>query len=213
MRSYAAPVLLLALGIGLSTGLGACSGDEPRKPEAGPTATPTPLSAFDSTAVTLARADFCGLIPDSAAEEALGAPVAKRSDYGNGERAEVARGVRDVAHEFSCSYSAADGATARAWVFAPQVTEKRARGLVRDLHRRQGCKTPTADGFGTPSVLTVCRAGAGTEAAYHGLFVDAWLSCSVTSGKAAAGTARADLLARTGRWCVQVATAVDTSAS
>lgn len=209
MRSCAVAVLLLVLG----SGLAACTGDEAEKPRVEPTTTtPTPLAAFDTRAVTLARADFCGLIPESAAEQALGAKVATRSDYGNGQRAVVSPGVRDVAHEYSCSYATADGATARAWVFAPRLTTRDARGLVRALRRERGCATPDAAAFGKPTVGTVCTSATGVEAAYHGLFVDAWLSCSVTRGTAEGTGAEAALLERAGEWCVQVAAAVDTSA-
>ncbi len=203
MRSFAAVVMLLAVGAGLT----ACTEEKAKKPETEPTTTPTPLSRFDSGSVTVARADFCGLVPPSAAEKAVGGPVATTSDYVNGERSQVTDELDDVAHEFSCSWSGEDGATARAWVFAPVVTKKQARAMVRELGREKGCSTPDAESFGKPSVATVCPTSADGQlrAAYHGLFVDAWLSCSVSG----AADEKA-LLDRAGEWCVQVATAVDT---
>ncbi len=205
MRSFTAVVMLLAVGAGLT----ACTEEKAKKPEAEPTTTPTPLSGFDSGSVTVARADFCGLVPPSAAELALGGPVATTSDYVNGERAQITDALHDVAHEYSCSWSGEDGATARAWVFAPVVTRKQARAMIRELGREKGCSTPDAESFGKPSVATVCTTSADgrqLRAAYHGLFVDAWLSCSVSGG---ADDEKA-LLDRAGEWCVQVATAVDT---
>jgi hypothetical protein len=199
-------VALLAL-VAVAGSVTACDGSPPEQPKAEPTTTPTPLPGFDTRTVTVARADFCGLVPTSAAELALGAPVADTSDYANGERSHITGDVRDVAHEFSCSWSAADGSTARAWVFAPRITRKQARSLVRGLGRGDGCSTPQATAFGKPSVATVCTSSNDVDAAYHGLFVDAWLSCSVSSS---AGADRTALLDRTGEWCVQVASAVDT---
>jgi len=203
MRRIAVLVVLATLAGGLT----ACSGDQADPPQTEPSVAPTPLSAFDTGAVTVARADFCGLIPESAAERALGSPVQTTSDYTNGQRSAIAPGVHDVAHEFSCSYAAADGSTARAWVFAPQVSRRRARAMVRDLRRAKGCRTPEAPGFGRPSVATVCTREGDPEAAYHGLFVDAWLSCSLSGS----GPDRKALLVRAGEWCVQVASAADTS--
>ena len=205
MRSLTAVAMLLVVGAGLT----ACTEEKPKKAETEPSSQPTPLSAFNPGSVTVARADFCGLVPPSAAEQALGGPVATTSDYVNGERSQVTDELDDVAHEFSCSWSGEDGATARAWVFAPVVTTEQARAMIRQLGRDKGCSTPDAESFGKPSVATVCTTSADDRqprAAYHGLFVDAWVSCSV-SGVADDEKA---LLDRAGEWCVQVATAVDT---
>ena len=54
--------------------------------------------------------------------------------------------------------------------------------------------------------LGLCVAGSRKEAAYRGLFVDAWLSCSVTDGGREKLSEKA-LLTKAGDWCVQVATA------
>ena len=212
MRVYAAAALLL-----LGTGLTGCTGgeDEPPVPSPAPppsaSASPTPLDAFDSTRVTVARAGFCGLVPADAIEAALGANAVSEATYGNGQRAELAVGLRDVAHEYGCTWTAADGTQARAWVFAPPVPADDARTLSRTLGDRAGCTTPDAPAFGRPSVATLCRAGRGTTATYAGLFVDAWLSCSLRE----TGPRRAQqgLLRRTGLWCVDLATALDTGAT
>lgn len=202
MRSLVAALLLVSLGGGLT----ACTNGAPKAPASAPSVAPTPLSVFDTRSVTVARADFCGLIPRSAAERALAAPVASESDYANGERSTIVPHVHDVSHEFSCSWSAADGTTARAWVFAPRVPKAQAKSMIRDLRRQKRCSTPDAPAFGKPSVATVCTSHTGIEAAYHGLFVDAWLSCSVSGTRAD----KSALLDRAGEWCVQVAAAADT---
>ncbi len=205
MRLTAAATLLLVLA-----GSAGCSGDEDpaaELPAAKVRTTPTPLTAFDTGTVIVARADFCSLVPESAVNQALGAEFTSTTDYVNGERAEIAPGVRDVAHEFSCTWVSDDGTTARAWVFAPRVTTRSARAMVARLSVQEDCTTPDAPDFGAPSVATVCATQSGTEAAYHGLFVDAWLSCSLTQQSGSDD----ELLDRAGLWCVQVAKAVDTS--
>ncbi len=197
--------LLLALGT-----LAACT--DPGRPDAqtpsAPTPAPTPLSAFDTSAVIIARADFCGLLPESAVERALGGPATTIDDYGNGERATLAPGVRDISHEYGCTFRADDETFARAWVFAPPVTNRAARRVIRGLKRQPGCTVPEAAAFGQPSIATLCTTSSSIEAAYHGLFVDAWLNCSVRQP----GADTDGLLERAGQWCVEVATALDTKA-
>jgi hypothetical protein len=70
---------------------------------------------------------------------------------------------------------------------------------------------PDASAFGSPSVAVGCRAGRTLTAAYHGLFGDAWLSCSLAVP--VGGAARADLVDRAGRWCVAVAAASGSATS
>src|SRR3712207_8782988 len=56
------------------------------------------------------------------------------TSYGNGDRAKVTRGVRDVAHEYSCTFRRG-ARTARAWVFVPPLTPREARELDRKSTR------------------------------------------------------------------------------
>ena len=163
MRSLTTVLMLFAVGAGLT----ACTEEKAKKAEAEPTTTPTLLSGFDSGSVTVARADFCGLVPPSAAEQALGGPVATTSEYVNGERAHITDRLHDVAHEFSCSWSGEHDATARAWVFAPAVTKKQAKAMIRELGREKGCSTPSAESFGRPSVATVCSTSFGPKMLLH----------------------------------------------
>jgi hypothetical protein len=119
--------------------------------------------------------------------------------------------VKDVAHEFGCAWTAADGAVARAWVFAPPVTRARAHAL-RDAELRPRCTVAKGTQFGTPSVATRCRTAEGSEQGYFGLFGDAWLSCTLTLPGADAST---DQPERTSHWCAAVllAASAETSTS
>lgn len=199
VRYVLLPVLLLALT------LSACSQDD--DPEATPTARPTPLSAFDADGTTIARTDFCDRIPDAAVERAVG-EVADSSHYGNGESAAVSGTVKDIAHEFNCTFTGTSGAVARVWVFVPQVTRARAKSLVAEAGRQQGCRRVPGQGFGKPSTGLACRTEDGAEASYRGLFVDSWLACSVSRPDRKAP--QDELLDRAGEWCVQTVSAAAT---
>lgn len=193
-------------------------------PSALPTATGTPLSVYDSSGVTVARADLCPLITPSVVERALGGPVVQQSSYGDGDTTDLSPaggagpGLRDRVAEYGCTY-AGSASTARAWVFAPAITRGRARTLVRDATGEAGCRLlPDAAALGAPSVATVCRGPVTgfssrpgpdlTTVTYAGLLGDAWLSCSVTD---AISVPVATIAGRAGDWCVAVATAGDTS--
>jgi hypothetical protein len=181
-----------------AAGLTACdSEEEPEKPA--PSAASTPLADFATDTVTIARGEFCSRVAPAAVEEALGAAPEDAVSWANGDRASIAPGVRDVAHEYGCTWKAADGTVARAWVFAPPVTAAQANALRRATTGK-GCRPlPHAPAYGAPSVAVRC----GAETAFHGLFGDAWLSCSLESR-----TGEPDaLLDRTGQWCVTVAQA------
>ncbi|WP_141014225.1 hypothetical protein [Nocardioides sambongensis] len=176
-----------------------------------PPYTGTPLADYDTSTVALARSAFCDRLPTEAVDAALGitddgdAEVVAR-DYGNGEKATVAGG-RDVMHEFGCSFRGGRG-NAAAWLFAPPVTEQRARELVRSTPD-EGC-TRLADtpSYGDPSVALSCT-GKRPTVSFRGLFGDAWLTCQLGSGE---GLDEEDLVDRAGRWCVAVARAATATA-
>ncbi len=163
-----------------------------------------PLASYATEGLSVARADFCGLIEPDAIERALGGEATTQDFYGNGDSVEVSPGVTDIAHEYSCTFSAADGAVARGWVFAPPITTRRADALVRRTLKAEGC-TPIADAdaFGNPTVATMCRSAGTNTVAFRGLFVDAWLSCSVSAPIGA----DEGLVDRADKWCVAVADA------
>lgn len=201
LAALAAAVLALAV-------LSACSGDD--DPPGAPKAQPTPLSAFEAEGVTVARTDFCDRVPEPAAEAAIG-EVSDMGHYGNGDQVELAEGVRDVAHEYNCTFTAASGAEARVWVFAPAVTRKRAKALIAEAKDQKGCRVVGGQGFGKPTTGLLCRTAKGTEASYRGLFVDTWVTCSVRDPKKKADGA--EMLERTGEWCVQAVTSASVETS
>ena len=199
LRPLIAP--LVAIAVALSPA--ACSDDE--EPERPVEVNPTPIDAFVADSVQVSRAAFCSRIAEGAVEAAIGEVAATRH-YGNGERARITNGVRDVAHEFNCTFVGASGDVARAWVFVPRVTPAQARALVDGVRRRAGCRVLDGRSFGSPSTGSLCVIGSRKEASYRGLFVDAWLSCSVTDG-GREKLGDAVLLEKAGDWCVQAATA------
>jgi hypothetical protein len=195
-------VLLIALVATAAAVVGVLlnrSPDEPDHDE--PAYVSIPLTDYDTAGVAVTRNTFCEAVPDEAVAEALGTKPESATSYANGDRAQVGVGLRDVAHEFGCGW-AAQGATVRAWVFAPPVTPHSARELARAARAEDACE-PIADApdFGKPSAALVCDGGKRPMASYRGLFGDAWLVCTVT---AEAGVARAELTDRVGRWCVAV---------
>ena len=153
----------------------------------------------------LSRAPFCDRVPEEAVDEALDGDAGPTTAYSNGQRAEMAPGLEDVAHEYGCRIEGARGAELRAWLFVPPVTRLRATDLVGEASARPSCTRPTAaPAYGAPSVALICPAGNRRWASFRGLFGDAWLACSLA---APARLGDAELLDRAGRWCVAVAEA------
>lgn len=159
------------------------------------------------------RASFCAAVSDATAADALGDEVASTGSYDSGQRVRLTGDVRDVAHEFGCTWRSG-GATARAWVFAPPVSPERARALVRAAEQADGCTRVPAPAYGSPGVALQCERGGRPEASYRGLFGDAWLTCTLLPAAAgadgadgAAGAADPDATVRAASWCAAVATA------
>ncbi|WP_028642980.1 hypothetical protein [Nocardioides sp. URHA0020] len=201
VRRAAAALAAGALGLALSGSLAGCTSDEDA-PTAAPTPTSTPLADYATDTVVIARGEFCARVAPRAVTEALGAEAATTASWANGDRARLAAGVRDVAHEYGCSWTAADGTVARAWVFAPPVSADRADALVRDTGRGRRCERLTdAPAYGAPSVAVSCTTKRGGRTTVQGLFGDAWLSCSLQVPGSPPD------IDRTGRWCVAVAEA------
>lgn len=170
--------------------LAACESDAP--PTSAPaTPTVTGLSDLATDNLPVTRGEFCDEIPSDAVEAALDAPATDSRGYANGDRTRLTPRIKDVAHEFGCSWTAADGTVARAWVFAPPVTRGQARALRASAAEQKGCSpVPGAPAFGSPSTAVQCA----ETMTFHGLFGDAWLSCSLDSTD----------LERVGRWCASV---------
>src|SRR5215218_2850418 len=94
-----------------------CSEDEATAPEPAP----TPLASLNTTAMEIPRIEFCQLVPDSAVEEALGGKPDSEASYGNGDEVDLPGEGEEVVHELGCSWTTAEGADVRAWIFARPV--------------------------------------------------------------------------------------------
>ncbi len=206
------PLALLLVAAAVYVGLRAAGPDQTGEPASRPTPTATPLASLDLSGLPVARRSLCGRIDRGDVERALRGPVVETDHYGSGDRTSLTTGVRDVSHEYDCTYRAGTGAEARVWVFAEPVTRGVARGIVRDVRGTRGCR-PVSGGpaYGAPTVSTSCPVATppGRAVTLRGLFGDAWLSCQVsTPSTATAGDPRRETERRAQRWCVSVATSV-----
>jgi hypothetical protein len=194
--AVAATAVLVGVGV-MATG-----GDEtPSAPR--PTATPfttTPLARYDTTGVVVARGEFCDRVDPRQVFAALGGDPAGDSSWRSGDKIKLANGVEDVAHEFGCRWTGADGTVAQAWVFAPPVAADQAQGMVRTTAKGAGCRPGAGPAFGAPTLALSCTKGGEVHASYRGLFGDAWLACEVARPAGATW----DVTDRAGRWCVGV---------
>jgi hypothetical protein len=197
----AGAVTILAVGGGILVldGDGGADADQDAKS--------TPLASFDTADVTILRTAFCDRVAEPALDEALGAPAEDAIAYGNGDKVRLAPGLRDLAHEYGCSWTAG-GVTAAAWVYAPPVPRRQAGRLLGQARSSEQCEPiPDAPAYGDPSAGLVCTSGTAREVSFRGLFGDAWLVCSVRVRGVSAGESVDQAADRTGRWCVQVARA------
>jgi hypothetical protein len=181
-------------------GVLARGGDSDEQTPAKQSFTTTPLSKYDATGVVVTRGKFCDAIDGRQVAAALGGAPADSSSWENGDTIDVGNGVEDVAHEFGCGYTAADGTIARAWVFAPPVDPEQAQRLVKSAAKGPGCEVGAGPSFGTPRLALRCTKDGVARASYRGLFGDAWLVCEVVRPAAADW----DVVDRAGRWCVGV---------
>ncbi|MBF4162332.1 hypothetical protein [Nocardioides acrostichi] len=209
------PLLVLALVCVGVLALAGCSSDEQPPADVGPatpSASPLPsLGDIDTLRTSVARASFCGTVDGRALVKALGKRPRKATSYDNGDQTVLAPGLKDVAHEFSCTWSLGRQKMARAWVFAPPVTRGQAEADRALLRKTAGCEPlPKAPRFGASTVTLTCE-NAGTHRILRaGLFGDAWLTCALTlpdSVKAA------DLERRSETWCAAALQAASPSAS
>jgi len=195
--------LLLVAALLVAPLLAGCSGSDDAAPR--PTTSPTPIGKLDAASVRLVRADFCDRVPASAVGAALGGKATTDDSWGNGDPVPASAGGNgEVGHEIGCSWTGADGAAARAWMFARPVTAAFATTLVRQAAKQAGCTTETSPTFGSPALLQTCTAGPPNgvgRVRRAGLFTDTWLTCDVS------GTSAPDLAKRTDRWCAAVVAA------
>lgn len=172
------------------------------EPSSSAPASPTGLDRLPTDELVVARGAFCDRLADAAPGRAVGGEVEDEESYGPGDTAMLAPGVRDVAHEWSCSYTSGQ-TVARAWLFTPPVTPEQARRLARSAVTER-CREVPGEEYGDPSVKVVCRNKRTVSVSWRGLFGDAWLSCSL---RAPAGTDLDELTGRASVWCADVARA------
>lgn len=162
----------------------------------------TPLASYATESLTVARGDFCDRIGSAAVTRALGGEAEKTTHYTSGVPTEMEVDLVDLSHEFGCRFTTPD-ATARAWVFAPPITNERAKQAIASLTGMDRCVVlPDAPAFGQPTIALACGDQAKPTVWFAGLFGDAWLTCTLE--RALPGP---ELLDETGRWCVAVADA------
>jgi hypothetical protein len=175
-------------------------------PKSTPTAAPTPIGQLNTDAMTLARVDFCALLPDPAVRKALDGGLGDQVSWRNGERALIDTGTSDVAHEYGCAWTRAEYA-ASAWIFARPITTEFAKAVLDKTSHRKGCTAEAGPDFGSPHQQQNCTLPDGTKRVrLAGLFKDTFLTCQV---QAPANVDDKALSERAYDWCVQVANATN----
>jgi hypothetical protein len=197
---------LLVTGVVVWVGLAGRDVAPTADPSPSATPAPTPLSSVDLSGLPIERGPFCDRLDEAEVETALGGPVSTATHYDSGDRVVLGTGLRDVSHEFDCTYDAAPGSQARVWVFAEPVTTTVARTLVREARAEKGCSVVRdAPTYGTPAVTTLCRTTAPVSrvVTLRGQFGDAWVTCRLSTPGPSDATGTVE---RAEQWCVRVAT-------
>ncbi len=169
--------------------LAGCSGDEPEP------AAPLPLIADARVASIAVQPEaFCDRIDGRAVKIVVGDDP-EATHYGNGDRAELAPGLVDVAHEYGCVLTAASGEQARAWVVVPPVAADRAD----DFRPGKKCEVE-GGGLGDPGYAASCTTKGAVTLSLAGLYTDVWFGCSlrVPDGAEETGPSRQERLET---WC------------
>jgi hypothetical protein len=192
----------------VGVGVLALGSDEPAARARTPFTT-TPLSAFDTTGVVVTRGPFCEAVDTRQVTAALGGEATDSATWQNGDTIDLGNGVEDVADEFGCRWTGADGAVAQAWIFSTPVGADQAQRLVRGAAKGPGCEQGNGPPFGSPTLALTCTKDGVVRSSYRGLFGDAWLVCEVVRPAGATW----DVTDRAGRWCVGVTEAARAGAS
>lgn len=171
-RALPAAVLMAAL-----LGLAGCGDDT--ADSAGTSASSTPSATPSETAPpSSARTDFCTRIAKPAIQTALDGASVYDETWAPGKDAEVRGGVHAEAAEFGCAWTAKDGTTATAWLFAGPVSADQAATLAKQAGAGCEPKRVRAPG-GDPAVTVQCINDDDTVTRTQALYGDAWLSCSL----------------------------------
>src|SRR6476619_3443976 len=196
-----APAVLTLVAVLALTGCGKSD-----TPKSASTPAPTPIGQLNTDSMTLARVDFCALLPDSAVRQALDGGLGDQVSWRNGERALIDTGTSDVAHEYGCAWTRA-GYAASAWIFARPIDTEFAKAVLDKTSHRNGCTAEEGADFGSPHQQQTCTLSDGTKRVrLAGLFKDTFLTCQV---QAPAKVDDKTLSERTYDWCVQVANATN----
>ena len=200
----------IALALGLVLGplvLTGCAGTGTASPAA-TSPSPTPIARLNTSSLEVPRIEFCALVPKDAVTAALGAAPADTATWGNGDTEPASGLTGDVLHELGCAWSAANGTTARAWIFARPVDARFARTTIRASSTTKGCRRVTGPAFGDPAYTQECTlAGEVARIRHAGLFGQTWLTCEVAGP---GGMPIPEVRERADAWCVEVAEALDT---
>lgn len=196
-----APAVLALVAMLALTGCGTSE-----NPKSTPTPAPTPIAQLNTPAMTLARVDFCALLPDPAVRKALAGGLGDQVSWRNGERALIDTDTRDVAHEYGCAWTREQYA-ASAWIYARPITSEFAKAVLDKTSHRQGCTAKAGPDFGSPHGQQNCRLPDGTKRVrLAGLFKDTYLTCQVQAPPKEDDQTLAE---RADEWCVQVANATN----
>ncbi|MFC7493030.1 MULTISPECIES: hypothetical protein [unclassified Nocardioides] len=193
--------LLAAVVVTALLGLAGCgdSADEPSTASETPSETasesPAP-SETASAAPTSARTDFCAQISPAAIEEAILAKPVYEEAWSDGEKFDIVGGAHRKGAEFGCAFTAKDGTSATAWLFATAVSADEAATLVKQA--RDGCAKRKVQSPGDPAVTVQCIFDDDTVTRTQALHGDAWLSCSLQT------PGILTRLSRAADWCAAV---------
>lgn len=178
-RALPAAVLMAAL-----LGLSGCGNDtdEPTttaSDSAGASDSPTASTSPSETAApSSARTDFCAQIPRPAIRTALYGAAIYDEAWTPGKDADVRGGVHAAGAEFGCAWTAKDGTTVTAWLFAAPVSADEGATLVKKAGA--GCEHKKVRAPGADAAVTVqCISDDDTVTRTQALYGDAWLSCSL----------------------------------
>lgn len=180
-RALPAAVLMAALlglaGCGDDTGEPTSAASEAPSSAQSPSKDPSG-SPSETAPPSDARADFCSRIAKPAIRTALDGAAVYDETWAPGKDADVRGGAHAAGAEFGCAWTAKDGTSATAWLFAGPVTADDAATLVKQA--RDGCepKWMRAPG-GKPAVTVQCINDDDTVTRTQALYGDAWLSCSL----------------------------------
>ena len=198
-----APVVLVVLVVVVVLALSGCGkGSTPRTSS---TAKPTPISQLNTSAMTLARVDFCALLPDTDVRKALGGGLGNYVSWRKGETALIDTDTQDAADEYGCAWTRGQNGAA-AWIYARPITTEFAQAVLDKTSHREDCTPSTGPEFGTPHQQQTCTLPDGSKRVrLAGLFKDTYLTCQVQ----APADEEQELADRTNAWCVQVANATN----